>query len=121
MISFDSQDDNYPADLYLKVAKQVAPGGGTGCVDGITDWNCTTVGGRVGSDDCPTCQLVLNGAVIAFGGVDLGRDLGDSNPTTPAEVFNYDPAYLYLFAQVDATTKETLLGEEKSRFLEIEP
>jgi hypothetical protein len=42
--------------------------------------------------DCPECQLTVSGAVIAFGGFDLFRDVGNSSATIPSEDFKYDPS-----------------------------
>lgn len=39
-------------------------------------------------------QLTVNGTVIA-GNIDLGRDMGANNDTTPGEVFNYSPKLLF--------------------------
>ena len=74
-----------------------------------------------GSGSCASCQLTVNGTVTAFGGFNLGRDLGSSNATTAAEVFNFDPSYLYLFAQIDATSGRALLGDPRKIFEEAPP
>lgn len=39
-------------------------------------------------------QLTVNGTVVA-GNIDLGRDMGANNDTTPGEVFNYSPKLLF--------------------------
>ncbi len=65
--------------------------------------------------------LVVDGAVISFSDPNLRRDLGALNPTTPAEVFNYDPSYLYLFAEIDDTLRYSLLGNTNKKFTELPP
>ncbi len=45
-------------------------------------------------------QLVINGAVHAFGELCFTRDLGASNENTPAEIINYEPKYLYFFQEI---------------------
>lgn len=45
-------------------------------------------------------QLVINGAVHAFGELCFTRDLGASNENTPAELINYEPKYLYFFQEI---------------------
>ncbi len=39
-------------------------------------------------------QLAVDGSVVAWGGVSLGRDLGPGNASTPAERFTYRPDLL---------------------------
>ncbi len=45
-------------------------------------------------------QLVINGAVHAFGELCFTRDLGSDNEDTPAEIINFEPKYLYLFQEI---------------------
>lgn len=44
-----------------------------------------------GGDDV---QLDVAGSVVAWGGVSLGRDLGSTNASEPAEQFTYRPDLL---------------------------
>jgi len=75
-----------------------------------------------------TSTLVVNGAAIAFGSAgfspafSLGRDLPDPDDlTNPAEIFNYDPSYLYYFTQKWPVTGDPYLGIKKSRLEEVLP
>jgi len=58
-------------------------------------------------------QLWVRGTVIAWGGVNLQRDLGDDNANTPAELFEYSPA-LYLAIPSN-------LNEKIMRWKEVAP
>ena len=52
-----------------------------------------------------TNQLVVNGSVLAFGGVDFGRDLsGSDNEDTPAELIQYQPSYLWILREIAGET-----------------
>ncbi len=67
--------------------------------------------------------LNVNGGVIAQTDIVLERDLGtdcmgDCNQDVPAEKFDYDPSYLYLFARVDESLGHSLLGEDAGSKLE---
>lgn len=70
----------------------------------------------------PGNQLVVNGGIYAQGGIIFGRDLGDTNVTQPAEIINFDPSYLYLFARVGlSNTKGSLLGNSGTVIQELPP
>lgn len=106
----------------LKVAKD-GDIDGTPRIQGCTSlvlWDCAVVDGLSTSGDCPNCGLKVTGGVIAFGngtdpGFSLDRELGASDTTSPAELFIYDPSYLYLFA------REDLLGERRTIRTELPP
>jgi len=61
----------------------------------------------------PDEQLVVNGAVLAYSGLNLERSLNNANKTTPSEVFNYDPGYLWIFRDI--------LGSSTAGFRELAP
>ena len=42
-------------------------------------------------------KLWVKGAVVAYGGVVLQRDLGGGNSTAPAEYFEYDPTLIFTY------------------------
>ncbi|MEW5995547.1 MAG: hypothetical protein AB1744_14280, partial [Candidatus Zixiibacteriota bacterium] len=59
-------------------------------------------------------QLHLRGAMAAYGGIALQRDLGAAaNPTTPAELFEYAPDQVFLFPPK--------LSVRKMRWKEVPP
>jgi hypothetical protein len=59
--------------------------------------------GNLRTNSC-TSQLWIKGAVAAYSGVLLNRNLYDANNTTPAEVFEYSPELIALFPKAFATT-----------------
>ena len=75
--------------------------------------------------NCPECKLVVKGGVIAQGGFDLGRDLGLSNDSAPAEQITFDPSYLYYFARIEDPDVPgldySLLGETGTVTRELPP
>jgi hypothetical protein len=48
-------------------------------------------------------QLWVRGSIVSYGEINLQRDLGDSNSTTPAELFEYAPDLEFLFPSKLAT------------------
>lgn len=71
------------------------------------------------SDPVPDCdpQLTVNGGVVAYGEINLDRNLrcSASNPNRdlPAEIFSFPHRYLWLFREV--------IGDSKSVFREVAP
>ena len=62
----------------------------------------TTLHGMYISDDTfstgvSAVQLNVKGSVVSYSGVSLQRDLAALNATTPAEVFQFDPALLFTY------------------------
>jgi len=55
------------------------------------------------SDPSTDDQLWVRGTVAAYGGVDLQRDLGVGNSTTPAELFEFAPDLEFLFPEALGT------------------
>lgn len=58
-------------------------------------------------------QLKVRGSVVAYNGVWLQRDMGNLNPTTPAEQFEFAPDQVMLFP--------TKLGYRKMKWKEVAP
>lgn len=55
-------------------------------------------------------QLRMRGCFGGFGGFNLGRDVGNSNSNTPAEIIEHDPRYLPKFPPV--LNKDTIIWRE---------
>lgn len=61
----------------------------------------------------PDSQFYLRGSMVAYGGVNLQRDMLTENNTTPAELFEYLPDQIRLFPSV--------LGYRKINWKEVAP
>jgi len=68
-----------------------------------------------------SCQLTVFGGVTAFGGLNLGRDVGTANSTEPGEIIKFDPSYLYYFARLPTPTSQPLLGRYNRGAKELPP
>lgn len=55
------------------------------------------------SDGIGSTQLWLRGSLIAYGGVNLQRNLGSTNSTTPAELFEFAPDQTLMYPSVLGT------------------
>ena len=66
----------------------------------ITNGKFHSRNNNCGSNISTPDQLVINGAVHAFGEFCFTRDLGADNQNIPAELINYEPKYLYLFGDI---------------------
>ena len=66
-----------------------------------------------------TTQLVFDGGIVAaFNGsglIGFGANLDMDNKTTPSELINYRPDYLWLLKA------DTILGEQKTFYQETNP
>ena len=77
------------------------------------------------NDSCLACAVDIKGGVIAQQGFELGRDLGLSNDSAPAEQIAFDPSYLYYFARIEDPDVPgldySLLGEIGTVTREVPP
>lgn len=83
--------------------------GGTGLpnLEGIYEADSTI------STGLGNIQLYVRGSVVAYGGINLQRDLVNQNSTTPSELFEYAPDQILLFP--------TKLGYRKINWKEVAP
>lgn len=104
-ISLGNQEQLAPADFFALIASgNVSFLGNTGDTSGVYLGTASALGVFVAGDQIITSpgsnRFIGRGIFYARNGFSLGRDLGADNQTLPAELFRFDPKYLFTAPKV---------------------
>jgi hypothetical protein len=102
LVTGEKLEDGIPTKGNIIVDSSVG-GGAAPNLEGIYVADGKFQTGTKGLDPSTDDQLWVRGTVAAYGGVELQRDLGVSNSTTPAEVFEFAPDLELLFPETLGT------------------
>jgi len=99
-ISLDDQEQLAPADFFALIASgNISFLDETGDTSGVYLGTASALGVFVAGDQIITSpgsnRFIGRGIFYARNGFSLGRDLGTDNQTLPAELFRFDPKYLF--------------------------